>query len=446
MNSLRSAINLQNKTNKFNKYSNYTLFSRRETEYSSLIKQKNNSNQNTSIQRPYSSTFKISSMRNMSKISSGNNKFKNFNSVNQSLIFSTNLSKSKKNRIIHIEDYFHKKSKSKTNKLNIMKSILNLEKYYTPNTSFNNKKQNICTNLNINPKSYFNDLQYINDIYITEVNLKKPTNKNNSIVNYDNFNFVDYNDKIYKDLSKKTNSDILLKFNKDISNYNCSESVKTEYNDRIINNKRRRINLCREKKHEFMEKKRKQKVDKLSLNSKKELCVRIQEIYKNKMEYLEDRIESFETWKKLNHDFFENKIGDYLKFLMYKKAFEKNKVENLLEEIVQIKKELNIIFSKISKIELEKNKILRWVYFQIQLKEKKVVLPKYYKLILENINLIDKYYEIQMKKEKSSEITHNNSNNVSFSSRSPSPKKKRSSKKGNKKNKFRKRIFKYKYK
>ena len=40
MNSLRSAINLQNKTNKFNKYSNYTLFSRRETEYSSLIKQK----------------------------------------------------------------------------------------------------------------------------------------------------------------------------------------------------------------------------------------------------------------------------------------------------------------------------------------------------------------------------------------------------------------------
>ena len=282
MNSLRSAINLQNKTNKFNKYSNYTLFSRRETEYSSLIKQKNNSNQNTSIQRPYSSTFKISSMRNMSKISSGNNKFKNFNSVNQSLIFSTNLSKSKKNRIIHIEDYFHKKSKSKTNKLNIMKSILNLEKYYTPNTSFNNKKQNICTNLNINPKSYFNDLQYINDIYITEVNLKKPTNKNNSIVNYDNFNFVDYNDKIYKDLSKKPNSDILLKFNKDISNYNCSESVKTEYNDRIINNKRRRINLCREKKHEFMEKKRKQKVDKLSLNSKKNYVLEFRKYIKIK--------------------------------------------------------------------------------------------------------------------------------------------------------------------
>ena len=426
MNTVNSSNRFLNRACNSNKYSNYTLFTRRETENSSQIKQKNISNINSSIQRPFSSTIKNISMRNLSKNSSSNNKVFKLFSENQSAIISKKLSKSKKNRRIHIEDYFHKKNKCKTNKANIMKSILNLEKYYTPNTSFN-KNANIIPNYNINKNTYFNDLQYINDIYLTDVNLKKPIPKNSISINLDNFNFDDYGDNIYIDLSKKTNADILPKFMKDKSNYNYNEIVKTEYNERIINKKRRKINLCREKKNDFMAKIRSEKFDKLSLNSKKELCVRIQEIYKNKLEYLDDRIESFETWKKLNHDFFENKIGDYLKFLMYKKEYEKNKVENLLEEIIKIKKESNKIYSKIAKIELEKNKILRWVYFQIQLKEKRSVLPKYYKLILENINLIDKYYEIQYKKEKNSEIIQNN--NYILSAKTPSPRKRDKKKK-----------------
>jgi uncharacterized protein YbcC (UPF0753/DUF2309 family) len=115
-----------------------------------------------------------------------------------------------------------------------------------------------------------------------------------------------------------------------------------------------------------MESARIEKLDKLSFNSKKELSKRIKEIYQNKVEYLDDRIQSFESWKKLNKDFFENKIGDYLKFLMYKKAYEKNKVEDLIEEIIQIKKESNAILSKMAKIQSEKSRILRWVYFKIK--------------------------------------------------------------------------------
>ena len=441
MTTLTRLNNFLNKTKTSFKYSNYSLFSRRETEYSSQTKQKTLANINFSIQRPYSSSIKKISIKKFSK--KHNNKFNNSNNLNifsenQSSVFSKKSSKSNAKSRIHVEDYFHKKNKSKTNETNITESILNLEKYYTPNINFNNKYLKTHSNLNINMKNYFNDLKYINQIYLTEANTK-PKLKNNTIT-YNNFNFNDYKEHIYKDFSKNQNIDLLTKFKNDKLYYDHNETLKTEYNERIINNKRKRINLCREKKNEIMDKTRQEKFDKLALDSKKELFIRIQENYHNKVEYLDNRIESFETWKKLNRDFFENKIADYLKFLMYKKAYEKNKVEDLLEEIVKIKKESNKIYSKMAKIEIEKNKILRWVYFQIQLKEKKIVLPKYYKLILENINLIDNYYEIQLKKEKTSEIIQSfNNNNLSL--RTPSPKKRDRFKRSIKKIISTKRIF-----
>ena len=208
-----------------NKFSNYTLFTRRETEYSSIIKQKNISNRNSSVQRPYSTSLKNISIRNLSKKSS-NNKFiklktSNIFSENQSSIFSKKSSKSKSNLKlrIHEEDYFHKKNKSKTNKENIKESILNLEKYYTPNISFNNKYVKTNRNLNINLNNYFNDLKYINQIYLTEANIKKPKIKYNNTINFNNFNYDDYNGQIYQDFSKNLNVDILKKFKNDKSNY-----------------------------------------------------------------------------------------------------------------------------------------------------------------------------------------------------------------------------------
>jgi hypothetical protein len=85
-----------------------------------------------------------------------------------------------------------------------------------------------------------------------------------------------------------------------------------------------------------------------------------------------------------------------------------------------------------SKIEQEKHNILRWVFFQIKLKEKKTRLPVYYKLILENINIIDKYYENKQKKEKSVEFTINRNNTLSKSTNVNSPKKRHVHKKSNK--------------
>ena len=209
---MKNDLNLNNfliKASKSHKYSNYTLFSRRETEYSSRIKQKNTSNINSSKQRPYSTSIKKISMKNYKN---SNNQLDNQNIPN---IFSPNQSKysinSSKSRTaitrIHTEDYFHKKNKSK------MESILFLEKYYTPNTSSMNKLAKIGQNLNTN--NYFNDLSYINKIYLTEANIKKPIITKEKKEDFNNFNFDDYNDQIFIDLSKSKNADILKKFNSD---------------------------------------------------------------------------------------------------------------------------------------------------------------------------------------------------------------------------------------
>ena len=417
------------KANKSQKYSNNVIFNQREIEYSKM-RQKNISNIMPS-KRPYSTTTKSMTMSNMLKKKSSNKLTKHFYpsiyTENKSSAFTSNNSKSStksktKNRI-HVEDYFHSSSNSKNNPSYIVKSIINMEKYYTPTAHFKkNKKQNI------NYNSYFSEINYINKIYLTETDFKRPEKKKD----YSLSDFNEYNAAEFIDYSKAQNSDILIKFMKDKSKNSYYESIKTEYNDKLIKDKNNRINIIKERVNDFMGKTRKKQFDKLALNSKKELWVRIQEVNQNKMEYIDDRIKSFETWKKLNHDFFDEKIGDYLKFLMYKKEYEKNKCEDYLQQIADIKKELNRLESKMSKIEQERYNILRWVFFQIKLKEKKTKLHVYYKLILENISIIDKYYENKQKKEKTVELPANRSNTLSKSVYINSPKKRHPHKKTNK--------------
>ena len=408
------------KANKSRKYSNNTIFNRREAEYSSRMKPKNISNMSSSIQRPYS-TIRNVTLRNLTHKKPQSKLIKTFYpklpTSTKSSTYSTNESKSTTKNKIHVVDYFHSSNHSKNNPSYIIESIINLEKYYTPNiTIYRHKKAKNGNN------KYLNDIKYINQIYLTEVNVKKPEIKKNEddIVNFNNFD--DYCDEhIFIDYSKNQNADILLQFKKEKLNYNYEETIKTEHNDRIINNKRNRINIIKERVNDFMSKTRKEKTDKFALNAKKELYIRMKEIYQNKLEYLDDRINSFENWKKLNHDFFDQKIGDYLKFLMYKKEFEKNKCEEYVQEILQLKKELNKLASKMSKIELERYNILRWVFFQIKLKERRTELPLYYKDILENLNIIEKYYQNKLRKEKSSEIIQNmnSTSNKNISSNSP---------------------------
>ena len=95
---------------------------------------------------------------------------------------------------------------------------------------------------------------------------------------------------------------------------------------------------------------------------KKEINIKIKNIYSNKI---------------------SNTLGEYSKFISNYKEKEKINSDILLNQINNIKKEVKNLQNKIAKKEQEKATILKWVYFLIKMKEKKIELPTYYKKIIE---------------------------------------------------------------
>ena len=428
MNIFGNLNNLYLQASRTNKYSNDTLFGRRETEYSSLIKMTSpNSRLSSALQRPYSSTIKVSMFnhhkRKIPKIS------------NKKCSLLKGHPKSAVKSLLHEENYFYKNSK--TNNNSRFKSFIEFERYYNP--KINNNKNNISTkrkNLNLKTiTSVCNDnIDYINSIYLTETNTKKNSfaNTKDLISNSDfesTISITNHNYNKYKD------AEVLSQFMKDRINFNRNENLKTALKDKTTDYKRKKINLKKESTSEYKEKLRNQKFFKFSLKSKEELCERTKEQYQNELGLINDKIESCKTWKKLNQDFFTDKIEEYLKFLMYQKSYEKNKVEDLVDEIINLKNDITRINSKITKIEVEKSKILRWIYFQIKLKEKMVILPSYYKTILENLNDINAYYDSKAKKLASSYAPKSVETNKNFNILTLSVKKRDRMKKSIKKTK-----------
>ena len=404
--------NLYLQANKSNKFSNDTLFGRRETEYSSkgmLFGQP--SRINSGIKRPYSSTIQVSLFNN--------DKNKILRRPQKKYSYFKTESKSAFKRLFHEEDYFHKSSRN--NNSNKFKSFINFERFYNPNNNLKNLKHR--KNLSIMSNVCTDNLNYVDTIYLTETNIKKNTITTKDLItnpNYENsLTITNYN------YNKHQNADILNKFMKDKIIFNKNEDLKEEYKDKTTKTKNSKINRKRESINEFREKIRQQKLFKFSIQAKEELCIRIKEKYQNELGYITDKIESFNTWKKLDQDFFSNKIDEYLKFLMYQKSYEKNKVEDLLDEIIRLKNDITKINSQMAKIELDKSKILRWIYFQIQLKEKKVTLPSYYNLILENINDINAYYDSKIKKLSNSYFPKSPESNKSIKNLSLSVNKKK---------------------
>jgi hypothetical protein len=236
-----------NKINNSKKFSNLSIFSKRETEYSSYIKQLNNSNNISSIKRPNSSS-KIIKKPKYSKIKKA--KKPNIFYVNKSSEYSQKPSNRNEKIKFYIEDYFNEKNNSKINKRNAIDSLLNIEKYYSPNSSLikpNNKR---------NAKNFNLDFRSLNKIYLTETSIKKPRMKKEIEIKYNNYKFDYSNDHKSNDYSKSPNADILYKFSKEKSTYDLSKKINTEFNDRIIKVKNSRINICNNRVGEYISKTR----------------------------------------------------------------------------------------------------------------------------------------------------------------------------------------------
>ena len=263
---------------------------------------------------------------------------------------------------------------------------------------------------------------FLNDNYLKKKikKVSKTTSKKKiskiieELKNKTNSNYMDnsFNYFLFNNFSSSPNADILMHFESeknlfDLSdsngenikndiyikniNYNTKKNVlaldriKTAQNcKKIFDYKNKKLNLKRETVYNYIPKTVEYKKIQYSSKINKERDKIIKENYKNQIELSNDNFKSLEKVKKLLNFNFIDKISNYIKFINSKIELEKSKNIILINEIITYKNEIKILNNKITKKITERNFILKWIYFQIRIKEKKLSLPSYYRLIIEN--------------------------------------------------------------
>ena len=245
-----------------------------------------------------------------------------------------------------------------------------------------NKKKKTKGFININNNEYY---LKTNSFYLTETNLKKKLtpNKNdylrlsNSKSNKEFF----FNDKIL----------LLRNFEEEKKKNLFCLKKKTKYE--IKSNK---INTKKESSLDYINKTREIILLNYTSNIKKESSYSLRETFKNKIEELNENCKSVENAIRFSNQKFFSTFNEYVKFLLRQKKIEKQYNNNLLRKILKIKNENSILESKIKKNQIDKSNILKWLYLQILIYEKKLVIPDYYKYIIEQ----DEYHFNLMLEEK----------------------------------------------
>ena len=129
----------------------------------------------------------------------------------------------------------------------------------------------------------------------------------------------------------------------------------------------------------------------------------LNEEYQTKIDYIQEKINSLQKALKLFNIKFINKLANYVKYLDNISDIERRKNFTLLKAKMIYKREIEQINSEIEKMQIKKNQIVKWVFLQIQVKERKLVLPHYYKKIIlynkDQILLLQKKFYENYKKE-----------------------------------------------
>ena len=200
---------------------------------------------------------------------------------------------------------------------------------------------------------------------------KKNSSEKNSLIN-------DLNNIYQKEKQSKTNINFLLSVEKDLQEYRARNKENNYINKKIDKlhkkEKSRRGMITNINTFKYM---------KSLIKLKKQREQNKRENRENEIEFIQEKINSLnKTLKLLNYNFMD-RISDYLRHLDSMKNREYTKNINLLKEKMDIKREIVRINLEIEKTKQKKEDILRWVYLQIKVKERKLILPKYYKKIIE---------------------------------------------------------------
>ena len=250
-----------------------------------------------------------------------------------------------------------------------MNSVLNLNIIDNLNSS-NSKNYFNITNSFINGKT--NSVFYITDMPFKTIYTDK------KIASYKDFSSDD--EKYEKEEKEKYNLKLLNIFEKN----NSRNKLKQQFFSKTLIDFK--VNKLKEKKESIKDainKTRDMILNKYTKSIKKERIIRLKEVKENNLDRVENIITSMKDTNKLFNDIFLQKFNDYVRELEIQRELAKAENTNLMEEILKQKNEISQLESQIRKIEYEKHNIVRWIFFQILVKEKKTHLPFYYKSIIE---------------------------------------------------------------
>ena len=283
---------------------------------------------------------------------------------------------------------------------------------YSNVTLFNRREQERETISNLkfqkttsNFFNYKNSLPFVtnkNKNKMNKTTYSKTTNikRNNDILNYQNTFYLTQNKNFFSDYN------INIDFS-NISNENLSDSKKkkpiignlkllsqfeektkslsnTKRIKRKIDKKINELSLEQHGVHESMKQIRDALLKKYTINIKKERSIRLNENYENEIKTLERIIKSLNKTQILFNEEFYTKFGEYIKQISLQRENEKEINSTLIEKVMKLKGEISQIQNKLQKIDIDKNNIIRWIYFQILVKEKILSIPLHYKVILED--------------------------------------------------------------
>ena len=273
-----------------------------------------------------------------------------------------------------------------------------------------------------NKKSFNRKSIEKNNLFITESPILKPLSKNISsfdLTRRRNFNtrkrknklltgskssenHRSFNYFLFNNFSGISDAKILLHFeNEKILANTYGESINTHFSekkniphqlirinssdnyDKIIDLKINQLNFNKDKKSKLINKTRELKLFEYNTQLKKERDKRLKEIWKNSIDSLNEKMDSLRYSNKLLNNKFIDKLSEYIKFINSRIEAEKDESIALINKIIKYKNDVKQLENKIEKKIEEKNSILKWIYFQIQIKEKRICLPSYYKTIIE---------------------------------------------------------------
>lgn len=196
----------------------------------------------------------------------------------------------------------------------------------------------------------------------------------------------------------KDNLDFLLTIQKEVNKFREMKKKKVNMKLNLKELKIKNLNQKDYNAKKLIKKTKKFKFLQFITSLKKDHVKSVDEEFQSKFDSIEERINSIQEHLELFNEKFIKNLANYVKYLDNKRNKEKKNNLMLLKEKIEYKHNIEQINSEIEKMQIKKSQIIKWIFLQIQVKEKKLVLPNYYKKIIESnkaqiLLLQGKFYE-----------------------------------------------------